>query len=141
MTSAAKEAQVSHRASVDESIEATSPSYLYPHSWPPGTQVPKWPAGTATRSPRAPAVIGNELRLPAVWCEFGACIERFSHPDALGMLDIRAQAEAVGWREDAFGRLACPRCQQADPAFRATYAVVPWSRFCGQPGRNGEPLR
>ena len=120
-------------ASLDTSTEDVSRSYLYPHSWPPGTQVPHRSEGPApARAQLARAVIGNELRLPAVWCELGTCIERFSQPDALGMGDIRARAEAAGWRQDAFGRLACPRCQQADAAFRATHPVVPWSRRGGR---------
>ncbi len=127
-------------ASLDTSIEDVSPSYLYSHSWPPGTQVRHWSDGASkTRALPARAVIGNELRLPAVWCELGPCIERFTHPDALGMRDIRARAEAAGWRQDAFGRLVCPRCQQADSAFRATHPIVPWSPVRWRPAAGGQP--
>jgi hypothetical protein len=64
---------------------------------------------------------------------------RFSHPDALGMRDVRARAEAAGWRRDAVGRLACPRCQQANAAFRATHPVVPWSPLHGRSAAGGRP--
>lgn len=124
--------------SLYDGIMDMGPSYLYPHSWPPGTDVSHWSSPPA-QPLHARAVIGNELRLPAVWCEFGTCIERFSHPDALGMRDVRARAAAAGWRQDAFGRLACPRCQQADPAFRATQAVVPWQALSGRPAGGGRP--
>ena len=126
-------------ASLNDAIEDISPSYLYPHSWPPGSKVPSWPGRTVVPQQRASAVIGNELRLPAVWCELGTCIERFSHQDALGMRDIRNRAADAGWRQDALGRLACPRCQQTDPAFRATHPVVPRSVPRGCSGAGGRP--
>lgn len=110
---------------VEGHSEYATPSYLYPHAWPPGTEVLRWDPEEPTPLPRGRAVIGNELRLPAVWCEFGACIERFSHPDALRMRDVRVRAQAAEWRQDALGRLGCPRCQQTDPGFRATLPVVP----------------
>lgn len=71
------------------------------------------------------AVIGDELRVPIMWCEMGACIFRYSDPAALGEADIRARAIGAGWRVDALGRLACPRCQQSDGQFRATHPVTP----------------
>lgn len=125
MTYAAKEAQVSLLTSVDQLLEDASRSYLYPHAWPPGQAARRRMDRDGTPPLGARAVIGNELRLPAVWCELGACIARFSHPDALGLRDVRARAEAAGWRQDALGRLACPRCQQTDPAFRATFPLAP----------------
>jgi len=70
------------------------------------------------------AVIGDELKIPVMWCEMGACISRYSDPAALGEADIRARAVGAGWRVDAFGRLACPRCQQSDGQFRATHPVT-----------------
>jgi hypothetical protein len=70
------------------------------------------------------AVIGNELRIPIMWCELGACISRHSDPAALGESDIRARAIAAGWRVDALGRLVCPRCQQSDGRFWATHPVT-----------------
>ena len=110
--------------SVGGRLGDASRSYLYPHAWPPGQTERRRTELRPTAQP-ARAVIGNELRLPAVWCEFGACIARFSRPDALGQRDVRARAEEAGWRQDAFGRLACPRCQQTDCGFRATHPVVP----------------
>jgi hypothetical protein len=75
------------------------------------------------------AVIGDQLRLPITWCEMGCCISWHSDPAALGEGDARARAIGAGWRTDAFGRLACPRCQQTDPDFRASRPVVPWDRY------------
>jgi hypothetical protein len=71
----------------------------------------------------ARAVIGDELRTPIMWCEMGSCISWHSDPAALGEADIRARAIAAGWRVDALGRLACPRCQQSDGGFWATHPV------------------
>jgi hypothetical protein len=78
--------------------------------------------------PKVRAVIGDQLRLPVMWCEIGSCISCHADPAALGEGDIRARALDAGWRIDAFGRLACPRCQQTNPSFRACYPVVPWDR-------------
>ena len=75
------------------------------------------------------AVIGDQLRMPVMWCEMGSCISWHADPAALGEADTRARAIGAGWRIDAFGRLACPRCQQTDPGFWATSPVVPWDRY------------
>jgi hypothetical protein len=88
---------------------------------------PAIPDAPATVTMRA--VIGDQLRIPISWCEMGSCISWHADPEALGEGDERARAIEVGWRLDAFGRLACPRCQQADPGFRATHPVVPWDRY------------
>ncbi len=61
------------------------------------------------------AVLGDTIRLPAVWCEMPGCISRHDHPAALGEADIRARALAAGWCRDAVGRLVCPSCQQRNP--------------------------
>jgi hypothetical protein len=74
------------------------------------------------------AVIGDQIRIPVVWCQMGSCIARYTDPAALGEHDVRTRAMAVGWREDAFGRYACPSCQQRDPRFWATRPLVPWNR-------------
>jgi hypothetical protein len=73
-------------------------------------------------------VIGDQLRMPIMWCEMGSCISWHADPEALGEADIRARAIEVGWRVDAFGRLACPRCQQTAPGFRVSRPVVLWDR-------------
>jgi hypothetical protein len=65
------------------------------------------------------AAIGNEIRIPILWCEFGSCINRYTSRDARGEQDLRARALAAGWRYDALGRLACPTCARHDPAFWA----------------------
>ena len=75
------------------------------------------------------AVIGDELRIPIMWCEMGSCISRHADPAALGEADVRARAIKAGWRIDALGRLACPRCQQSDPTFWATDSIMPWDRY------------
>jgi hypothetical protein len=75
------------------------------------------------------AVIGDQLRMPIMWCEMGWCISWYTDPDALGEADTRARAICAGWRIDALGRLACPRCQQTDPCFWASRPVVPWDRY------------
>ena len=85
----------------------------------------------AAASPRVivRAVIGDQLRMPIMWCEMGSCISWHADPAALGEGDARARAIGAGWRIDAFGRLACPRCQQTEPGFRASCPVVRWDRY------------
>jgi hypothetical protein len=75
------------------------------------------------------AVIGDQLRMPVMWCEMGSCISWRADPAALGEADARARAISAGWRIDALGRLACPQCQQTDPRFWATGRVVRWDRY------------
>jgi hypothetical protein len=77
----------------------------------------------------ARAVIGDALRVPVLWCQFGSCIARYTHRDALGERDLRARALAAGWRYDALGRLACPSCVQHDPFFWMTRPPVPIRRW------------
>ena len=72
------------------------------------------------RAPGVRAIIGDEIRIPVMWCEFGPCIARYTHPGALGEGDLRARALAAGWRYDALGRLACPDCVQHDSTFWPT---------------------
>jgi len=95
-------------------------------------------AARAEAAPRAEmtgrAVIGDQLRMPVMWCEMGSCISWHADPAALGEADTRARAIGAGWRIDAFGRLACPRCQQTDPGFWATGPVVPWDRYTAVAG-------
>ena len=75
------------------------------------------------------AVIGDQLRMPIMWCEMGSCISWYTDPAALGEADTRARAIGAGWRIDALGRLACPQCQHTDPCFWASHPVVPWDRY------------
>ena len=74
------------------------------------------------------AAIGDQLRIPIAWCEMGSCISHHTDPAALGEADIRARAISADWRIDALGRLACPKCQQSGPGFRASHPVVLWDR-------------
>ena len=112
---------------------------------PATSAIPAWPATSATPArpataagpgrPAGPAgatvraVIGDQLRIPITWCEMGCCISWRCDPAALGEGDARARALGADWRIDAFGRLACPRCQQTNPDFRASRPVVPWDRY------------
>lgn len=68
------------------------------------------------------AIIGDELRIPVLWCQFGSCVNRYTDSGALGERDLRSRAEASGWRFDALGRLACPSCLQRDASFWPTRA-------------------
>ena len=117
--------------------ETESPASVQP-LWNPGYTPAAGTAQPAGKSPGCartsasveitlPAVIGNELRRPVAWCEMGACISRYSDPQALGEADIRARAIAVGWRADVLGRLACPTCQQTDPRFWTARPVALWN--------------
>ena len=74
------------------------------------------------------AAIGDELRIPIAWCEMGSCISHHEDPVALGEADIRDRAVAAGWRVDALGRLACPKCLQSDSWFWTAHPVTPWDR-------------
>ena len=85
------------------------------------------------------AVIGDQLRMPIMWCEMGSCISWHADPAALGEADTRARAIGAGWRIDAFGRLACPRCQQTDPGFRATARSCRGTGTPPSPGPPGPP--
>lgn len=105
---------------------------------PPASAVPEAPVIPAEAAPRAQvahtaatvrAVIGDQLRMPIMWCELGSCISSLADPAALGEGDMRARAIDAGWRIDAFGRLSCPRCQRSDPNFRATHQPVSWDRY------------
>ncbi len=55
---------------------------------------------------------------------------------ALTFRDLRRSAFAAGWHLDAFGRFACPRCCQHNPAFRTLYPVAIWAE--GAAGARGE---
>jgi len=70
------------------------------------------------------AVIGNQLRLPIIWCEMPSCINWHHDPDSLGEHDSRERAIARGWRTDALGRLACPDCQQTRADYRTPQPVT-----------------
>ena len=61
-------------------------------------------------------MIGDQLRMPVMWCEMGSCVSWHADPAALGEADTRARAIGAGSRIDALGRLACPRCQRPTPA-------------------------
>ncbi len=74
-------------------------------------------------------MIGDELRIPLMWCEMGSCISWYADRAALGEADTRARAISAGWRLDAVGRLACPGCQQQDPCFWTPAPVLAWDRY------------
>lgn len=114
------------------------PSMATPPPPPQAGAAPTAPAGHAGRRARRPswrpdpsvrAIIGDEIRIPIMWCQFGTCITRYTHPDALGEQDLRGRALAAGWRYDALGRLACPDCAQHNPAFWPTRAPRPITAY------------
>jgi hypothetical protein len=91
-------------------------------AFPARSAAPTTPAGPAGAAVRA--MIGDQLRMPAMWCEMGSCRSRHADPAALGEADARARAIDAGWRFDAVGRLACPQCQQSNPGFWASCPVA-----------------
>ncbi len=104
-----------------------------PPAPPAHAQPPPAPPAHAQPAPAryrvlVPAIIGNELRIPVLWCDFGSCVARYTHPDALGERDLRYRALAAGWRYDLLGRLACPSCVQRDAAFWVVLPPVPVRR-------------
>jgi len=74
------------------------------------------------------ALIGDQLRIPIVWCEIAPCISHHTNPAALGEADIRARALSAGWRLDRLGRLTCPECQQSSPCFWPAHPVALWDK-------------
>jgi hypothetical protein len=95
----------------------------------PPAERPPASAGRAAR-PGTPgrALIGDQLRVPIVWCEIAPCISHHTNPAALGEADNRARALSAGWRIDRLGRLTCPKCQQSSPWFWPAHPVVPWDK-------------
>ena len=109
---------------------------------PQDGRAPGYPAGrapvpappAAASRPRVQpvrAIIGDEIGIPTMWCDFQPCDATYTHPDALGERDLRARALAAGWRYDALGRRACPKCAQHDPTFWTARAAGK-----GQPSRS-----
>lgn len=70
-------------------------------------------------------VIGDQIRVPATWCDMTGCVSRFADPAALGETDNGARALAAGWGQDACGRLVCPACQQRHRQPAAREMIVP----------------
>jgi hypothetical protein len=67
-------------------------------------------------------VIGDQIRVPAAWCDMAGCRSSFADTRALGEADNRARALRAGWSKDAVGQLICPSCQQRSPAAAARRA-------------------
>jgi len=59
-------------------------------------------------------VIGDQIRVPAAWCDMAGCATLFADPAALGEADNRARALVAGWCANPVGQLVCPACQQRD---------------------------
>jgi hypothetical protein len=59
-------------------------------------------------------VIGDQIRLPAAWCDMAGCAAAFADPAALGETDNRVRAARAGWARDWLGRQICPACQRRD---------------------------
>ena len=115
------------RAQAEAAPHPQAPHPQAPHPQAPHPQAPH--VRPAHAGPAVRALIGDQLRMPIMWCEMGSCISWHADPAALGEGDMRARAIGAGWRIDAFGRLACLRCQQTDPGFRASRPVVEWDRY------------
>jgi hypothetical protein len=96
-----------------------SPDGALPQGSPDGADAL---TGAAVSTERA--VIADDLRQLAAWCQIGACIARHTDGAALGEADIRRRAVASGWCLDAFGRLVCPSCQQLYPVWSARPAAL-----------------
>jgi len=95
----------------------------------PPTERPPASAGRAARPATVGrALIGDQLRVPILWCELAPCISHHANPAALGEADNRARALSAGWRLDRLGRLTCPLCQQSSPWFWPAHPVVPWDK-------------
>jgi hypothetical protein len=75
------------------------------------------------------AIIGDEVRVPILWCEFGSCIARYTSREVIDERDLRARALAAGWCYDALGRLACPSCVRHDSSFRVGRPPAPASQY------------
>jgi hypothetical protein len=90
-------------------------------------------------------IIGDQIRVPAAWCDMTGCRSRFAAPAALGEADNRARALAAGWGQDACGRLVCPACQPRlrRPAEREVTAGEPETAGVRTPagGAAGPPGR
>ena len=98
-------------------------------------QPPSFPALPAAPEPQPrdvlppvpvtmPAVIGDDLKLPVIWCEMPGCISFYLDDESAGFRDARDHADAAGWRTDALGRLACPGCQQGRADYRTPQPVT-----------------
>jgi hypothetical protein len=94
----------------------------------PGGRPPASAGRVSFRRTTERALIGDELRIPIVWCDMAPCISHHTSPAALGEADVRARALSAGWRLDRLGRLTCPGCQQSSPWFWPAHPVVPWDR-------------
>ena len=96
-------------------------------------------------------VIGDQIRVPAAWCDMPGCLARFASPAALGETDNRARALVAGWGEDSVGRLVCPACQQrhrqsaareiTGPEPEAALARAPPGGPAGPPGAVSPSVR
>lgn len=76
-------------------------------------------------------VIGDQIRVPAAWCDIAGCGARFADPAALGEADKRVRAVAAGWCAEAVGQLVCPACQQRNGVVRRLPGQEPGT--CGSP--------
>lgn len=108
--------------------EASEPSGAVPNGAVPNGTQPGSGASGSVQPVTERALIGDELRLPIVWCGMDSCIAHYEDPEALGEADVRVRAIERGWRFDALGRLACPECQQRSPCYWSPYPVSVWDR-------------
>src|SRR5437763_10659263 len=97
----------------------------------PGIARPRPPGGRLRADPLAGpvaitqrAVLGDQLKRPAAWCEMAGCLSRYDDPAALGEAAIRARAVGAGWRQDAAGCLMCPYCPRRRPGLWSASPVA-----------------
>ena len=87
-----------------------------------------------------PAVIGDALRLPVIWCDMPRCISFHHDPASAGYADTRERAMASGWRYDARGLFACPECQQTRADYRTPQPLAWHHKEVARRWHSGEPL-
>jgi len=126
--------------------------YLYPHArqsaQQPGSGPPAyadaWRAaellGAVAQSGHAQAnvhaVIGDELQMPAVWCELGSCISRFTDAAALGdRMSGPARSRSADARMRSTGSPAPPAYSSIRRSGAATPLCPGWPATCRRLGR------
>ena len=110
-------------------------------AWTPGPARRPGPAGGPGPGPRpgphagvtARAVIGDQLRIPIMWCEMGSCISWHADPAALGEADNRARRTRAGWRSTPSGGWHAP------DASKPPSASGPPARSCCGTGTRPSP--
>lgn len=122
------DARPSVGTAIDEPPDEAEAGWRLAAPAPPAGRPPASARRAARPGTVGRALIGDQLRIPIVWCELAPCISHHTNPAALGEADIRARAVSAGWRFDRLGRLICPECQQSSPWFWPAHPPVLWDR-------------